>query len=147
MASRTCQHGNCQVEVPGGEGVSVSAAGWRVKFCCWTHAAKWVLAMGSRHSENVEHRAHLLRVLADLDSTAYHWVTVRYNPGVPQHYFVKGAPSRHDAEGTVLRHIGYHPGVPLSTTEMDGHEVVPEYETLEYKPLTPEEKELIRYND
>lgn len=63
----TCKHGNCTVQIAGGEGVSVSGAGYRVKFCCWDHAARWVLAMAHRTAMPDVRDGRWLRALAELD--------------------------------------------------------------------------------
>lgn len=65
-----CKHGNCTKEVPPGEGVAVTAAGWRVKFCSWKHAAEWVLAMGAREKESKD---RFLRAIAELTGTPRGW--------------------------------------------------------------------------
>lgn len=63
-----CKHGNCTKEVPGGEGIAVSAAGYRVKFCSWEHAAIWVLAMGARLVRQEESNRKFLRAIAELEA-------------------------------------------------------------------------------
>ena len=68
-------------------------------------------------------------------------VTVAYNPGTPKTYIVLRAPDVNGAGDIVLRTIGYNPGVPVRVEPISFANIV------QYRPLTQQEKELIRYND
>lgn len=71
MAKRICKHGNCQKLVEGGEGVTVSGAGYREKFCSWDHAARWTLAMAHRTVSPADREARFLHALAALDGFSW----------------------------------------------------------------------------
>lgn len=72
-------------------------------------------------------------------------VIVRYQPGTPKVYQVYDAPDADAAIEIVLLDIGYHPGVRIEAIRLpdEPYPIKP----LNYRPLTSEEKMLIRYND
>ena len=63
---KICTYGNCEKEVLKGEGVIITGAGYQTKFCCWDHAAKWVLAIASQRETTQARRTAAALALAEL---------------------------------------------------------------------------------
>ena len=72
------------------------------------------------------------------------FVTVKYDPGTPRTYAVRGAPDQFGAKDAVLAHIRYNPGVPILCVPLEGQQAD---ETIEWHELSAEEKLAIRFND
>jgi hypothetical protein len=66
MPQYICQHGSCGVYLDPKEGVLINGGGYKVRFCCWDHAAKWALAMAAK-LESPENRAKYFLALAELE--------------------------------------------------------------------------------
>ena len=48
-----CRFGNCENYFEAGEGITLSGAGWRVRFCCWAHAMRWCLEKSKSYDSAV----------------------------------------------------------------------------------------------
>lgn len=77
-------------------------------------------------------------------SIQFYTVIIKYDPGIPKHYQVVGAPTAHDAKDAVLKSIGYNPGVPIICRAVQGKVSA---DAIQWIPLTQRELEAIRYND
>jgi hypothetical protein len=70
-------------------------------------------------------------------ANATNWlVSVHYSTCTSQ-YQVLGAADAEQAEDTVLRYIGYNPGVPMSAVPMKGLTVGRNYPIVRYHPDLP----------